>query len=561
VTAGLTGGAGTRVAALEWLRTHVPEVVVAAAAGISTVVIYVEGRGLSFFYDEWQMALERRGNDLDAFFGSHGGHMIAVPVAVYRVLFALVGMRHYGPFRLTVVALHLMCAVLFFLLIRRRIDRRVAALATVVVLFLGTAWQDLLWPFQIGFLGSIAAGLGALLALEREDRRGDVAAACLLTVSWACSGLGIPFLIGAAVDVAWTRSRVRRSWVVAVPVALYALWYAAYGESQGSLSNVRYVPRYVFDSLAGTLGAITGLGTDWGRPLAALAALFVVARLFGRGPISRRTAVAAAVVLSFWTITSLVRGPIGEPDASRYLYPNAVLVLIVAVELTTRVVFTRRDLCVLTVLVLGAVVANLGVLRDGAAGLRDNSAKVAAELGIVELESGIVAPDFRPDLTRAPQIYAGLYLAAVRELGSPAFPAAELPTASPEVKALADSVLVQVIAPELVTRGPAGQTARPPRLLGHEGGTLRRQHGCAVLRPDAGSPASIDAAIPRSGVVVRTDAPAELFLRRFADGYPEAPSLQLEPGTSLIRPPADASPQPWSARLAASSVIEVCRGR
>ena len=35
--------------------------------------------------------------------------------------------------------------------------------------------------FQMGFMGSLACGLGALLALERGDRRGDWLACALLT--------------------------------------------------------------------------------------------------------------------------------------------------------------------------------------------------------------------------------------------------------------------------------------------------------------------------------------------------------------------------------------------
>jgi len=39
--------------------------------------------------------------------------------------------------------------------------------ATAILLFMGTAYQDLLWPFQISYLGSVAGGLGALALLER----------------------------------------------------------------------------------------------------------------------------------------------------------------------------------------------------------------------------------------------------------------------------------------------------------------------------------------------------------------------------------------------------------
>jgi hypothetical protein len=520
---------------------------------IAAALIYAEGRGTTFYYDEWNMVLERRENDLDAFLAPHNGHLSVIPVAAYRLFFELFGLTDYRPFRMLVIALHLACAVLFFVLLRRRVDRRVAALATVLVLFLGTAWQDLLWPFQIGYLGSIAAGLGALLALERADRRGDVAAAALLAVSCACSGLGIPFLLGAAVEVGWTRERVGRSWVVLAPAALYGLWYAWYGDSESSLSNLRHVPAHVADSLAGVLGGITGLGTEWGRPLAVAAALLVLARLFAHAPITRRVAVAAVAVLSFWTLTALTRGDLGEPDASRYIYPGAILVLLIAAELTTRVAFTSRDLCVLTVLVAGAVVANVGVLRDGAASLREVSRILKPELAALELERANAPPDYRPDVERAPVIRADLYFAAVDALGSPAAPVESLAGVAPDVETVVDRVLseagIRVEAGDPAIAGP------PPRVVFAT--TPRRAAGSCV-RAFAPPGGSLYVKTKRP-VAVRTDpgVSVEVLVRRLGEGF-GAPIANVSGEGAMIRVPNDGLAVPWELKLTGTGPFAVC---
>ena len=105
----------------------------------------------------------------------HNEHLSLVPVLVYKLLFSTVGTDSYVPYRVAGLLLHCGVAALLFAYARRRVGELLALGAAAIVLFLGTAWPDVLWPFQIGFLGSLAAGIGALLALDREDtpRRRD----------------------------------------------------------------------------------------------------------------------------------------------------------------------------------------------------------------------------------------------------------------------------------------------------------------------------------------------------------------------------------------------------
>ena len=152
------------------------------------------------------------------------------------------------------------------------------------MLFLGTAWPDVLWPFQIGFLGSLAAGIGALLALDREDRRGDVIAAVLLGGRARVSSLGLPLL---------ARGRARGARAARPALALVdrrragrALrgWYVGYGgEGTATTDNLFGSPGYVAEAAAGAAGALFSLGQDWGRPLAVGVLVALLLSLHRRG--------------------------------------------------------------------------------------------------------------------------------------------------------------------------------------------------------------------------------------------------------------------------------------
>ena len=163
---------------------------------VTAAVILHETRGTTLWTDEWTWALDRRNDGLGTLLEPHNGHFSLVPLLLYRALFATVGIDDYVPYRVMVVIGHLGCAGLLFAYARRRIGPLAALLPTAVLLMLGPAWQNFLWPFQIAWLISLAAGLGALLALDRGDRRGDAVACALLALALASSGIGIAIARG-----------------------------------------------------------------------------------------------------------------------------------------------------------------------------------------------------------------------------------------------------------------------------------------------------------------------------------------------------------------------------
>src|ERR1041385_8408669 len=150
----------------------------AGLMALAVALILYMGRGLNFYADEWIFIMYRDGHDVTNFISSYAGHLLLWPTAVYAVLFHAVGLHHYFIYRIVGIPLFLACSLLVYLLARRRIGD-VAALAPAgLLLFLGSGWMDILWPMQIVYTGALAFGMGAILALEREDRVGD-ALACL----------------------------------------------------------------------------------------------------------------------------------------------------------------------------------------------------------------------------------------------------------------------------------------------------------------------------------------------------------------------------------------------
>ena len=62
------------------------------------------------------------------------------------------------PFQVAAIATFLTSVALLYAWLRDRTGELAALGGAALVLFLGAAWEDLLWAFQIGYFGSMAAG-------------------------------------------------------------------------------------------------------------------------------------------------------------------------------------------------------------------------------------------------------------------------------------------------------------------------------------------------------------------------------------------------------------------
>jgi hypothetical protein len=533
--------------------------------GASGCLLLYLGSKLTFLLDDWEFLLYRRGFNAHAILDPHGEHIVALPVLIYKALQATVGMGSVLPYRVVSTALFLLSAALLFVFLRRRVGDWPAVAATAIVLFLGAAWEDLLWSFQMTYFGSMAAGLGALLALEREDRRGEAVACALLVLSIVFGSLGLSFAIGTAVFVLLQPERRRRLYVFGVPLAVYALWWLGWGhdaESAISLDTVARTPLYVIDSLANAVGSATGLTNPaievhdrllWARPVAVVLVFLAAWRLYKRDRVPLWFWVVLATAGSFWILAGFNQMPGREPDASRYQYLDVVFVFMLAAELLRPELerglrIGTGALAAIGVVTVLSLAANLDELHDAYEGTYHPISQLEkAGLGSLDIAEATVEPGFvlSEDVvdTGFVNVDAGSYFSARDEYGSPAYDEAEI-AASPEfVRYAADKVLFGALR---IGLEPLPASAVPAT-------------GCETV-PSDGS-ASPRFSLPPGGMtIVAGTEPIERFeLSRFATGSPPVLIEGLGPGEAgRLALPDDGATTPWKLRLITAGPAKAC---
>jgi hypothetical protein len=398
--------------------------------------------------------------------------------------------------------------------------------------------------------------------LERRDRRGDIVAAVLLTVGISCSSVGVIVLIGAIVEMLLVTvpANWRRLWVVAVPAVLYALWYTQYGVNQVKLSYAHYIPYDAYRSLAAALGSITGLttlsptsgvygvATDPGTALAALALVALAIRFLRGGRLSFRFWGLMSMLVAWWVLDTLSYVEGRDPTSSKYMYPVAIFVLLVAAECCAGWRMKTRGYIVLGIAALVAIVSNLGFLHEGAKEFDRDSVYARAELTAMQVARGIISPTFSPGTPAITavignpnviQVVAGPYFSAIDAFGSQADSVPTLLRQPNGVRQAADVVLVKA-----------------ERL------TLRRaslpSHGCTSQRPAAGM---IQLTTGPGTIVLQPAAPGipRVLLRRFASTYLADVGATAPDRVVALSLPADRSSLPWHLGIVTSAPVTICR--
>jgi hypothetical protein len=441
---------------------------------------------------------------------------------------------------------------------------------------MGTAYEDLLTPFQINYFGSVAFGIGALLAIERRDLRGDVIACVLLVASLAFAEISLAFAVGVLVAIGVQRGPLHRCWVIVAPAVLYAVWYLIYeaGKSSDlSVHNVGLSPAYVADGFASSLGSLLGLGTPilfngegglpWGRPLlvaAIVGATFWLLR--SRSTMRLSILIPLAAGLAFWLMTAANFQPGRPPTASRYQYVGAIFVLLIAGALAAGWRPTWRAVLVAFAVSIAAAAGNYVTLHQAYRGLVASSATVRGGLGGLEIAADQVSPDFvltgeNSNFNYFTLVRAGPYLSASKKFGSPAYSESELASAPEPAREAADKVLASALPVRLRPREmrPSSEGA-PPRVIDPANTHSSTQGSCATVTASAGAAPILE--LPPGGAILKTpgDTPHALLLRRFASGFPASAGTLR--GTASLLIPTDRSSRPWQLQVGGGGPITAC---
>jgi hypothetical protein len=541
-------------------ESRLPLALLGVALAASAALVLALAHDYTFIQDAWGFLLERRGNSAGDFLQPHNEHIVVIPVAIQKALLPVFGLTTTLPELILLLAASLTTAVLVFVYVRRRVGPWPALLAAVLLLFLGPSWAVLLWPFEIAIVGSVMAGVAVLLLLERGDRRGDLLACLALTLSLGFSSLGLSFIAAAAVDVFQRRRELGlgRAWVAAVPLLLFAAWYAGWGhdaDSNLSLENILSSPVYLLEGFANSIASLLGLSTidvndvgepAWGRPLLVAAALLVLWGQTRRPGFSPRLWPLAAAAASYWLLAGFNYVPGRSAVAGRYGYAGAVFVLLIAAELLRGVRFSRRALWTGGAVAAIAVASNLAFFREGDRWLEHLSVLTRADTAAIEIARRTVHPEFflNPEVAGTGALItidARRYLALVEDHGSPAYTPAELAAAPEFARRQADVVLSQALP--LTTRTLAGAYRRSAA------------PGCVEALPDQEIP--LGPGVAR--IEVAPGPHADFSLRRFAlTGHPVKTAGADGGSTTLLRIERDEAGRPWFLRVETQQPARVC---
>lgn len=543
------------------LPSWAPEAAFGVLLALGAALVIYETRGLSFFGDEWDFVVTRRGLSPHVLLEPHGPHLSLVPILVFKVLLELFGGSSYLPFRL-LAAFDLVIVALALGIACRRWWGAWWGLAPVLLLVtLGPGGITILWPFQTGYALAVACGLFALIALDRGGRWADPICCLALLISLGSGSQGIGFVVGAAIMIVLRGNWRRRAWVVVVPALLYLAWYAQYGHqhSQSHLSLWGTSLSYVMQSLSATAAGLLGLSTasaqpgpldiTFGVPIA-VALLIAVAAAAWRG--WRPGAIfwaSAATLLVIWVAASLsnsatIPRPASDP---RYLSSAAALLMVCVCAAVPTPRLARTGTVVALILLAIVAVTNVDQYRQQRAFFLAGARAQRAELGALDIARPAVSPLYSPGVVdpNLANIQARPFFSASADFGLSEDSAAQILAAPQSTRQSVDHVLAGAELSVAPVSGASHPATSAPQVLA---GAHRTAGGCIVV---GNAPVTIRTPPGRYRLTAGRGSSLRISAGRFA--HSSAVQLASLPARSarLLSVPADRAPNiPWRTTLA-----------
>jgi hypothetical protein len=510
----------------EWRR---PAVIALVLAGIAmAVLLFLVGRWLTFWFDEWDFLFGRQNGGLQDFLRPHVDGFVLVPALVYYILVHAFGLASYFPFLLVTWTAHFACVCLLAHIVNRRSGVVVGVMAGLSLLFLGTAFEVLLQPFQMQYLFAAAGGLLAIDVLDREPRRRwqlSVAVVALL-VAIASSGVG-PIMVGLIALWSVLR-RDRGAFVVAAtPLMAYGIWYLAWyshlARVEGTAANLGQVPVQLAFGVGAAIAGTLGLPPERFAWVGFVVGIALVGVALWRGLRPGPLAIAATVALvTEYGLQAVLRGAMGTEHGARsgYIYPAAIFIwLTIAGWIGRRLDPPRwvggRRLAVPALVGLMVVPMALGGMLQFVGAARASRELRATELRELALMTRLraspdLAMDVSPDPAMMPQVTAGQYFAAIDRFGTPEVAASRPADDLPGPDAASLNVVALRLLGHAIAVGPAGHPAAltPDLVVARGVASPGDAPGCTMLRTASGE-ADATWSPPASGVAIRTEGQGE----------------------------------------------------
>ncbi len=509
-------------------------------AAVAFLMVYLT-RGLTFNLDEWIVVTERRGPGAPSLLAPHNEHLSVLIIATFIALLKLGGLDAIPLMMVPLIALQLALGALLFVIARARVGAGVAVAVAAFALLSGLAYENFLIPGQAGQMASIVAGVAALVVLDRPlSQRNDRLLCGLLIVALCSSGLGIPIVVGIAVELLLTAAGRRRLWIVGVPFALYVLWYLVYGTNRAAFDELSISALWAWTAMSHAAGAMIGeRHIEPGQQLLILLIALLAYRTWRVAPASRvRLAAIATVLVSFYALTAISRHDVAPPSSSRYLTVGIVFLLLMLVEAARGWKIRAWVPYVVLLLALLSFSKDSKIaFKDGRSLFLQRSERVRASLGAVGLLGRErVDPKLEIVPGAAPFLEAGHWFDALENLrGDPGYDAVQLARAPGDSGSFADDTLVR-----------AGGLAQRPAVQGD----------VPCERAWTGSTGRV----PAGGLRVQAAAegPLTIRARRFGENWVIVGVLPLPAGRAVeLQPLTDASSLPYVVRVPGAA--RICR--
>lgn len=359
---------------------RLPSVLLGVAMLCAIPLIVHFERGIGITRDEWQFILHRNSLSPRVLISAFNGHFMPLTTVFLKVDQAIFGQPARWPLAIASIVAHLAVVWLLYVYMRSRVGEWWAAAGAVLILFFGTGYELIVWPFNFGWLTSIAAGMAAVIVFERDDStKNRVYAALLLALSFSGNNNGAVFALAIATGLLYKDSRRKTLAVLTVPFGLFIVWWLLEAGGNGPLYAKEW-PGWIAMLVEGTgAGVIGNLGgpagiNSWGSPIALLAIVAIAVEAGRRKSFDLGLATALALPAAFILLITFGRGGRTDPIASRYTYTLLVLALMALAEtFRGRKLERAGALIVVAPLLAFCAAGNLAVMAKGADGLRQGA--------------------------------------------------------------------------------------------------------------------------------------------------------------------------------------------